>query len=206
MNRLLNLKRFLVAALSFLTLMLILLGLWAFKLDRDLRLRIEGDWFLPPVEIYSAPSQLRVGQTFTSKQFSTQLTQIGLRERGPQQKLLPGDFARWQRDQCQTYLEKALKAEKLENVMRECVIFFLKEKGSNSPLLYLVIFTDEHKIGALYGGQPLQSLRTIKLKPHLFAQFYGNKPILRQVMQIEKIPLYCLQAVTAIEDLSLIHI
>ena len=34
----------------------------------------------------------------------------------------------------------------------------------------------------------------------LFAQFYNNKPILRELLSLGEVPLHCLQAITAIED------
>ena len=87
MNLAPGLKKYFLIALSLLTLVVVSLALWAFKLDRDLQTRIEGDWFLPPVEIYSAPSQIRVGQSLSAQQFSIQLLQMGLRERASHQKL-----------------------------------------------------------------------------------------------------------------------
>ncbi len=41
----------------------------------------------------------------------------------------------------------------------------------------------------------------LKTQGHqLFAQFYNEKPVLRQILTLGEIPLFCLQAITAIED------
>lgn len=183
-----------------LTLVAALVLIWAWRLDSEIKERIAGDWFVPPVEIYSAPARLQLGQTLSSAQFKTQLEQMGLRARESHQMVLENDFADFDREQCQSHLSEELEADVIN-----CVTFRLGEGHGVAADLYLVGFNTEGQVLALYSGQPLAPRKALELQSTLFAQFYGGQPILRRVLQINEIPLDCLQAVTAIEDSDFLH-
>ncbi|MCB0361943.1 MAG: transglycosylase domain-containing protein, partial [Bdellovibrionales bacterium] len=193
-------KRLVKSLFAVLGLSLSLLGYWIFSLDRELKNRVEAEWFLPPVEIYSAPSQIRVGQNLSVSELVLQLSSMGLRQRDPDLRLFAGDFSLWDPSQCQIHLN-----EKLDEDVMSCVTFILNEKLSSTtniklhPLM-LVAFDESGKVKAVYEGEPLEAKEKIELNPHLFAQFYGGKPIIRSLVQVGEVPLFCLQAVTAIED------
>jgi penicillin-binding protein 1B len=71
--------------------------------------------------------------------------------------------------------------------------------------IFLVGFNDQTVVSALYAGQPLVEVTSINLMPELFAQFFGDQPILRNVLQLGDIPTACLESVTAIEDSSFLE-
>lgn len=52
----------------------------------------------------------------------------------------------------------------------------------------------------IYEKYELEEQTSIRLEGQLFAQFYNGKPILRELLELGEVPLYCLQAATAIED------
>ncbi|MDC0980483.1 transglycosylase domain-containing protein, partial [Bdellovibrionales bacterium] len=64
----------------------------------------------------------------------------------------------------------------------------------------MVVVDSLNTIYQLYAGEPLKLVPSIQLEPHLFAQFYDNRPILRDLTPLSEIPLACLQSITAIED------
>lgn len=194
-------KKFLIVPLLGIILLFASIILWVVKLDNELRGRIEGSWFAPPVEIYSAPTQIKRGQLLSPEELTQYLVKFGMRQRDPDLRLFSGDFAIWNKDQCQLQLNQTIPSD-----ASVCVTFVFKTKSpqfypyqSGLPLS-VVVFSGEGSVLSIFGGNPISMKDSLELDSHLFAEFYAGEPILRQIVQIGEVPLYCLQGITAIED------
>ena len=163
-------------------------AIWVIYLNQLISKRVQTGWFLPPIEFLGAPESFRVGQTHSNEQWLKILTSYQLRERAPDQKVREGDFSFWSLEQCQSHL-----SEPLPSVATNCVVFW-----SDQP--YALAQDANSKILKIFAGEPFAEIHEASLKPQIFAQYYGEQPILRQVKTLGQFPLSCLQAVTAIED------
>ena len=85
------------------------LGLWFYKLDKEVRDRVGEQWFVPPVEFYAGAKTLVTGQSVHLDWIKSRMNLTGYRERNPDQILRPGDFSVWPREDCQNSLSIALK-------------------------------------------------------------------------------------------------
>lgn len=188
-------KRLALSSLFIVTPLIILLALSMVQLDREIRTRIDKGWFLPPLEIYSRTEPLYSHQQRGENYLLTYIKNHRLRERKEDQSIRPGDYAFWTREFCQSSLMEELPI----NVNR-CVVFLPGQAEKKTLPLMMAAFDSEGHVEGLYEGQPLRPVSQLNLGSTLFAQFYGDQPILRRLVPIGKIPLACLQAVTAIED------
>ncbi len=170
------------------TLAIIWAALWMFQLHRDMQARLAEGWFLPPVEVFTGPEVLYPGQTLNLKAFRSQLEADGFRSREAHQRLLSRDFSVWDPFQCQAHLSLALPTE-----VSSCWVIRSPER------LQLIAF-NQSRILALFEGEPFVPTSRLELAPRLFAQFYEDQPILRELQPLGATPLVCLQAITAIED------
>ncbi len=183
-----SLKGILVLLTTSLTLAIIWLSFWLFQLNQKMSERLNQGWFLPPIEIYSGPEALFPGQNLDLDRLQGQLESQGYRQRQAQQRLLPKDFALWDLGLCASHL-----SDPLPWGTQRCLVI-------RHPHQIELLALDSHKVLALYQGEPLLPVGRLELPPQLFAQFYGDQPILRDVRPLGAHPLQCLQAVTAIED------
>ncbi len=174
-----RLKRILVS-ISLVTLGLIIwMIFWISQLNTLVAQRLEKGWFAPPIEYFSIGKVFLKNQKLGADAFKQVLLDRGYIERNSSQRLLPGDF---QAEPCG------------EN--QNCVSVFRK----SGPFQIT-----EQKMTLSFDNQ--NTLTTItpeaekfELEPELFAQFFGDQLILRDILALGRVPLSCLQAVTAIED------
>lgn len=157
--------------------------------------RLRQGWFSPPIEFYSGPETFHMDEKLTPKDFAERLKSRGYRLRTGEQRLNPGDYAVWTKAECQSNLSEPLPEESAQ-----CLVFFRPKGVDWEEALNGFAVSDLGRIVALYRGQPLARADEVFFEPRLFAQFYGDRPILRKVVPLGEVPLACLQAVTAIED------
>ena len=174
---------------SLLTLTIMASVLWTQSLYKEIKQRLEKGWFMAPIELYSAPDVFTV-----NKKVSANEMESSLRLRGyllaSSNFLKNKDYKWWNADNCQMNL-----GERLPVGTQRCLVF----RQSNSRI-HSLAFSKDNLILQVYSGEPLLSVEKIELEPFLFAQYYREQPILRQVLKLGDVPLYCSQAVTAIED------
>lgn len=176
-----------------LTLSIILLGIWIFNIDRAIQARIENGWFLPPVEIYASPLSLRFERRVEVSDLRRTLETSGFRQRAPDQVLLEGDWSWEENSACLAQRLPAL--EDLE--VSTCLAIDLPRDDTDDVV---IAWNSEGIVKALVNLQSGRSLKGFELPPQLFAQYYGDAPVLRELVQVGQVPLACLQAITAIED------
>lgn len=92
----------LVGVLSIVVLAII--GTWMFQLDREIAQRFEQKRFAPPVEFYSAPELIRVGQVLSPQDLSMVFSRRGYRPREFGQPLQPSDYSLWPGEGCTSLL------------------------------------------------------------------------------------------------------
>ncbi|MCB0349966.1 MAG: PBP1A family penicillin-binding protein [Bdellovibrionales bacterium] len=174
------------------------LGVWLFRLNKEIQDRIGQGWFRPPVEIYSRGEQIHLKQRLSADELIKLLAKLQYRERFEEQSLHPSDYSRLDANQC----EEVVGSPFLGNV-ESCV--YLRTPASTADIQLtskniLIGFDSTQTVTQILSGSPLADVPYVELTPQLFAQFYGGEPILRKIIQVGDAPLECLQAATAIED------
>lgn len=183
---------------AFVILLTVFLGVWLFRLNSEIKLRIESGWFKPPVEIYSRGDQIRLNDKTDIDSIRKLLLTLHMRERSSTQALYANDFSIINADECAKFADTPFTGQ-----TAKCVHIRLlpsSEKDESKTVSYIIGLNDQNVVSLLMTGTPLKNVSLIELTPQLFAQFYDGEPILRKVIQIGDAPLECLQAVTAIED------
>jgi penicillin-binding protein 1B len=185
-----TLKVSLISIFGLTALGAVALLIWALALNSEMEERLEKGWFLPPVELYASPFRLRPQQNLSRQDLLQHIHNLRLRKREADKPLRSGDYSEWPPQLCQGNLP-----EELPPLTSSC--FVTKAEDTELQLLALSAADEVLKI---YKGEPLKESELFELKPALFAQYYGSQPILRRVVELGSIPLYCSQSVVAIED------
>ncbi|MCB0414943.1 MAG: transglycosylase domain-containing protein, partial [Bdellovibrionales bacterium] len=166
---------------------------WFFDLHRTIEDRIAKNWFLPPIEYYSAPEHFTAGMKYSPSQLKTLFKLNRFQEKAPDKRIQEKTFSLWQEDQCLENLSEA------HDEISHCVIFN-KNDLSNPQDWGLIAFNSDNVVTYVFSGQPLLPVDRIELDPRVFAQFYDGQPMLRRLITINETPLSCLNAITSIED------
>lgn len=183
--------------------LLMLFAAWIIYLNEQIKSSLKEGWFLPPLEIYSSPTTLYLGGQFSETDLLNYLRRQNFRERSLGQPLLEGDFRRLNLEDCQSLTEDLLP----ESVV-SCVHYYepAHQFGvARAPQINLVAYDSSRTVASLHSGQPLVAVNSIRLTPEVFAQFFGDQPILRKMINLGDVPTQCLEAITSIEDSSFLE-
>lgn len=189
-----SLGKWLIALVGFGLGLSLALGIWALTLNQRISQRLEKGWFLPPIEVYSDSIRVFPGTQIKTDGFQEQLRALGYERVPTRQKLREKEFSIWEADFCQQNL-----AEELPEETVKCYAF-LNSPQPGYTLFNLLALDASDQVLGIFQGEPAQPVSSLALEPYLFAQYYGDQPILREILPLSAIPLVCLQAVTAIED------
>lgn len=172
------------------------LSAWMYNLDNIVMTRLEGRRFLPPVEYYSAPFRIFPGQKLERTQLIDFLKRLRYQERVVEKGLSPGEFGFLSALACQENLSEDLPTD-----TEYCVLInkFSSSEDSNRNFQLLAYGADNF-VFQVYADEPFARQNYIELDEVLFAQFYGEEPIIRNVVELGEIPSACINAVIAIED------
>jgi penicillin-binding protein 1B len=204
----------------FVTLAIIALVLWLVSLDRDISRRFAEKRFAPPIEFYSAPETFGAGSIYPSNLLEGIFVRKAYTKREFSQSMSPGDYATWTGDQCRQFLgdavapkatpepalDQALQAQAgvaapslTADSIAKCVVFVNLSPDSRGQVVAL---TPGGVVVGVYDRDSHQALPQATIEPELFAQYYGDKPVLRNVVTIASgdVPPLCLNALIAIED------
>lgn len=160
--------------------------------------RLEQRQFAPPIDLYSAPEKVIKGQTFNKKFILEILERHKYRQREQQQVLREGDFAVLDSTSCQEVVGSALPSGTFTCI--DMVTRTLATGPRRQSSRQLISLAENDLILEVFEGDPLEPKLFIELEPELFAQFYGNTPILRKIVTLKDTPVMCLDALLAIED------
>ncbi len=174
-------KKILIGLAAFTLLSTVALTITVIQLQKMIDQRLEKGWVLPPLELYSQGFPLAAGRKMP----------LGA---------LKEEFARRDLQNGRDY-----EITDAESCVRQSGIAF---RDTSTQCLYLkreklIVGWDENGwIQEVWRGdpEPWVEVPYQSLYPRLITQFYDGNPILQFNTQLSEIPLYCLQAVTAIED------
>lgn len=189
----------------------VLVAGWLFQLDREIALRFQQKRFAPPVEFYSAPELIRVGQRLEPAELMAVFSRRGYRVREFGQPLQPADASQWPGDGCLSLLPIGGIPE--GTTLKTCLAFrhfgtpsrpiegASGDGGTNTaePVQIVAFGTQNDVVGTFAGANP-RAVESAVLDPELFAQYYGDKPTLRTEVNLGQIPPQCKDALLAIED------
>jgi|GEM_PF-740634 len=105
-----RIKKILILGAAALTLAIICLGVWIYRLDSNIRQRFAEKRFAPPIEFYSAPESVRVGQRFASNYFASLFNRRNYRKRDFREPIRDGDFSIWSVAECGSVIDSRLLA------------------------------------------------------------------------------------------------
>lgn len=170
---------------------LLFFALWTNTEISKLKKSTQKGWFDPPTEFYTAPVEVRAGQTLDASKLSALLIKMGYEERGLNQSLAPNEFTFMPDSSCQKRFQMSL-----DGATRTCFdIFASDEQRFLIELSYV-------KITQIYSFEfsiP-KVVKKAKFKPMLFSQSANKKPIKRSYVKLSHIPRYCIDAILATED------
>ena len=193
------LKKPVLIALGILTLAIIGFVLWLYALDRQITERLAQGRFAPAVEFYAAPSTVRSGYDLPAGFMEDFFRRRRFTSRGFKKTIDEGEFSIWNSEQCASVLTD------LADDLGRCVAFrnarpLPSEEPTSEPLQVVAFASDNRTVLATYSGSPLVRSGAVVLEPELFAQYYGDRPILREEVPLSNAPAQCLNALLAIED------
>jgi penicillin-binding protein 1B len=167
-----------------------LILVWAWRTDQSLRRRLSEGWFAPPVEFFSSPRRLQVGQAIRLHALKDELTRWGWRPREAEMALRPHDFKLLNAEECVRLVSDFSWPDEAEM----CLGYW--PTGGEQPIW--LVEKEGHLVAVI--SQANELLQEARLPAERFAQYYQGEPILREVVSLGQVPLECAQAVTAIED------
>ena len=191
-------------ALALLTLTLIIIMslvlFWLFQLDQTVQRRLEGKKFASPVAFYSSPKKVFKGQKVPFNSLISTFKRMKYRARKPNDALAPGDYVVWYADECRLVLQHNF----VEDTER-CIGFkklkpLENDVDSKPETLFVIAYGSLDIVYEVFAGNPPEPATVIELEPELFAQYYGEKPIIRTVVDLGDVPAICLNALLSIED------
>jgi penicillin-binding protein 1B len=191
-------------------------GTWVLRLDQNIRTRFAEKRFAPPVEFYSAPEYVRAGSTFPSNYFAALFARNNFRPREFGQPIQAGDYSQWTGEQCRSILpvaapppisaapmgintETTTPTANTADEITRCLAF----RNSSTRVVtevQIIALAESGRIHSVYAGAPPQGIEQLEVEPELFAQYYGDTPILRKVVALGSVPTTCLNALIGIED------
>lgn len=186
--------------LALLTLIVILIGgcTWVYKLNGVVVSRLSGRRFSPPVEFYSAPEKIFKGEKLLPNQIPSTLERLGYRFQSNTARIAAGQYANWDIATC-----RPLLPPELSDVTTSCFAFRkLRHKfaASVGEMLTIIPIGPQETVLEVLQGEPPQAVSVLELEPELFAEYYNEKPILRNEVELGDTPPLCLNALLAIED------
>jgi hypothetical protein len=214
-----------------LTLTIILLSNWFYRLNRQMNERLAEGRFAPAVEFYAAPERIRAGFTLPPHHLETFFKRRRFSERGFGKSIEPGEFSVWTGHECRSVLPPlpldpppepaspettqsntavALEPSNAPNALPagvpaevgKCVAFANLKPLPNGdgmgdgtgdaigsePVQIVVFRADKKTVLATFTGAPPVAAAQVVLEPEMFAQYYGDRPILREVVPLANAP------------------
>lgn len=222
------LKKIALGILFVLALLLISVGAFIYKLDREMVQKMQQKQMIQPTVFYSRAASWRVGDLFPLEDIKKNLSKK-LRSRQIDQRLLPGDFILAQGSACKVLLmesemsqggdaddngsdiegekdtwTKQIEASKLSFQEEDRCLRIYWDKGGHrlfkQPWIETLWLSSDSQIKGIYQGEPSQILESFVLEPQVIAQYLGEEPILREEIALREFPVSCLNAIMAIED------
>lgn len=163
---------------------------WLYRLNDFIDQQLLKKQFTPSIELYSAPEKFFKDQELLPQRLWNAFKIRRYRERQPDEPVNAKDFSKLGKEQCESKIQ-----EYFEDNIESCVEF---RNAQNE--WYLLALQSDFKVVEVFGGAPAQPITLTELESMVFAQYYGNDPILRNIVELGDTPPLCLNALLSIED------
>lgn len=175
--------------------------IWVIRLDRNIQMRFAEKRFASPVEFYSAPEIIRPGMTFASNFFENYFTRRNFRQRAFGQPIQPGDYSVWTANECLSLVSPPDS----DSSLSRCIAYRnqtarIEDSANLDESVKILALDVSNRVAAIFTAPSFQTISRTYLEPELFAQYYGDKPILRRIVSLGDVPTHCLNGLLAIED------
>ncbi len=215
-----------IAIVSLVGVIVIVGIVWLIRLDRNIAQRFAEKRFAPPIEFYSAPEEIRAGSRYPANLLEDVFVRRAFVKRDFSQSMRGGDYSIWSGGDCLQHLgeviatatpEPSLDAQMNDTAAAavtaqsivKCVVFVNRGTANSAPVTnpteeraQIIALAADGTVVGVYDKESRQTLPHGTIEPELFAQYYGDKPVLRNVVTIAggDVPPICLNALLAIED------
>lgn len=190
-----------------LTLVLILAITEVRGLSQSVLDRFERNKFQPPLEFYASSFQVTSGEPLSKDRLQEELLFRNYRLRSETDTLQQKDFHQVPANLCPKIKQAKTEGsgffflrsrrDSVEVTGEECLQFRPSSPGGQIQIRSAV-WDEEGRVHLFENGHPFHG--TWPLEPELFAQFYGEAPILRRKVTLGEVPMMCLDTLLAIED------
>lgn len=168
---------------------------WTIHLNNTINESLKKKELTPISEFYALGSQVFIQQRTSLKQITRDIEQYKLYKTN-KRTLIPGEYKTLDANACFN-----VYGEKLEERASECIeIYFNKSFESEEEKHFLIAWQDEGNIFHIENLVNREKEIVVEFPPLLFAQYFGEKPILKRKVELGQFPAICLNAVLAIED------
>lgn len=196
-----TLRSLLIIAAVLFSIAFVVFVVWVIRLDRNIQARFAEKRFAPPVEFYSAPETVRPGMTFAPQFFESYFARRNYRRRAFGQPIQPGDYSIWTAEECLTLVTPPDP----ESTLSRCIAFrnqteTIATQENSEDDVKIIALDISNRVAAIFSAPSFQTVSRAALEPELFAQYYGDKPILRRIVNLGDVPTHCLNGLLAIED------
>ena len=151
------------------------------RLDRIVRTRFEGQRFLVPSRVYSAPSILYPGLDIELADLRGTFVRLGYRQAGSDGSVQQGQYS-WQKHRVRVHL-RAFEHPTRSEPARDVV--FIVRDGFIEEILELPVG---------------RTLGAVLLQPEQLGAYYGPDRAQRELIRLEALPLHLVDAIVAVED------
>ena len=151
------------------------------RLDRIVRTRFEGQRFLVPSRVYSAPSILYPGLDIELTDLRGTFVRLGYRQAGSDGSVQQGQYS-WQKHRVRVHL-RAFEHPTRSEPARDVV--FIVRDGFIEEILELPVG---------------RTLGAVLLQPEQLGAYYGPDRAQRELIRLEALPLHLVDAIVAVED------
>jgi penicillin-binding protein 1B len=174
-------KVYIAAGCLILSIFIIFAVYSIYRLQETMQTSLQNKQLITPIEFYSAPDTI-----FTFQRISRSEILDIVKKVLPDESFGPRD------------VESCKSQTNIEQDIGFCLYVELEEDAEH-PGKYLIGMND-NAIAWIYSIDEKRPKYNLELLPHLFAQYYGNRPILKTQVELGDTPPLCLNALLAIED------
>lgn len=190
---------FAIGFIAMVTLIIIAGGIFVYKLDQEMLVKMQQKQLIRPTIFYSRAPTWKSGDMFPLEEIKIILNkQLRLRTEG--QRLFAGDYQILPTLSCQTFLGAEGGSLQQDDL---CLQIFWDQGGHpgfREPWMETLWLDSESRVKGVFSGESPTVIEQFTLKPQIVAQYLGEEPILWDLRALPDFPVSCLNAIIAIED------
>lgn len=171
-----------------------------FEFEKELEQKLAQKKFLSPTEYYAQPTRIFSGQIYSADELDRIFSSQGYRKRSSTERILIGDYFIGNQSECQQYFS-------LTQFHGQFCVAWIKrstnETANSNDELQLALADENQTLTQLFYGK--KTVTMLELDPVLVAQFLGQEAIKQKTLKLSEIPVQCIQAILAIEDVNFLE-